>query len=123
MRSRWLFRHIVRGNYWFLLYKYRRVCNFLIAVSVTAKMESHFAHNTPETPKLSMKRPSTIQTILRSFLVQNHNLNSFGAEFMRSEEMAAVGERAALEQVPKIKQLLARLDPHLFPLPAESIAE
>ena len=27
---------------------------------------------------------------------------------------SAVGEQAALEQVPRIKQLLARLDPQLF---------
>ena len=35
-------------------------------------------------------------------------------EFMRSKEVAAIGEAAALEQIPKIKQLLARLDPQLF---------
>jgi predicted acylesterase/phospholipase RssA/CRP-like cAMP-binding protein len=106
-------------------------CNFVIAVSVTAKMESHFARNTPETPTANMRRPSTLQTLFRSFLVQNHNLNALGVQgadvviapdvtgfdlthFMRAEELAAVGEQAALEQVPRIKQLLARLDPQLF---------
>ena len=70
-------------------------------------------------------------TLLRSLLVQNHNLNAMGVqpadvviepdvtgfdltEFMRAKELAAIGEAAALEQVPKIRQLLARLDPQLF---------
>ena len=68
---------------------------------------------------------------MRSLLVQNHNLNAFGvqpadvviepdvtgfdsAEFMRAKELAAIGEAAALEQVPKIRRLLNRLDPQLF---------
>ena len=72
-----------------------------------------------------------MQTLLRSLLVQNHSLNAFGvqpadvviepdvtgfdlAEFMRAKELAAIGEAAALEQIPKIRQLLARLDPQLF---------
>ena len=35
--------------------------------------------------------------------------------FMRSKEMSAVGEAATLEQIAKIKHLLSRLDPQLFP--------
>ena len=35
-------------------------------------------------------------------------------EFMRARELFAVGEQAALVQVPKIQQLLARLDLVLF---------
>ena len=106
-------------------------CNFVIAVSVTAKMEKEFCDITAENTKPSKKRPSSLQTILRSLLVQNHNLNAFGVrpadmviepdvtgfdltEFMRAKELAAIGEAAALEQVPKIQQLLTRLDPQLF---------
>jgi len=37
--------------------------------------------------------------------------------FMRAKEFAAIGEAAALEQIPRIRQLLARLDPQLFPSP------
>ncbi len=33
---------------------------------------------------------------------------------MRAKELAAIGEAAALEQIPKIRRLLARLDPQLF---------
>ncbi|MCE9533127.1 MAG: patatin-like phospholipase family protein [Planctomycetes bacterium] len=112
-------------------------CNFVIAVSVTAKMEKRFCEITSEKPVRSGKKPSTIQTILRSLLVQNHSLNAIGVqpadvviepdvtefdltEFMRAKELAAIGEAAALEQIPKIQQLLTRLDPQLFPWSAEA---
>jgi predicted acylesterase/phospholipase RssA len=106
-------------------------CNFLIAVSVTAKIKSEFGVNKPETPTLGMQTPSSVQTLLRTLEVQNFNLNRVGAqpaevviepevvdfdlsEFMRAKELARVGEQAALIQLPKIKQLLARLDAGLF---------
>lgn len=106
-------------------------CNFVIAVSVTAKIEHRFGDNKPDTPTLRMKSPSTLKTILRSLLVQNHNLNDIGVRaadvviapdvtgfdltaFMRARELAAVGEQAALAQIPRIQQLLTRLDPELF---------
>ena len=106
-------------------------CNFLIAVSVTAKIRSEFGVNKPETPTFGMRTPSSLQTLLRTLEVQNFNLNRVGAqpaevviepevvdfglpEFMRARELAAVGEQAALVQVPKIKQLLKRLDAGLF---------
>ena len=77
------------------------------------------------------KKPGVVQTLLRSLLVQNHSLNAFGVqpadvviepdvtgfdltEFMRAKELAAIGEAAAIEQIPKIRQLLTRLDPQLF---------
>ncbi|MHC1764540.1 MAG: patatin-like phospholipase family protein [Verrucomicrobiia bacterium] len=109
-----------------------RGCNFIIAVSVTAKIERHFGGNHPNTPTARMRAPSTLKTLLRSLQVQNHSLNAIGvraaevtiepdvtgfdlAEFMRAQELAAVGEQAALVQIPQIKQLLTRLDPELFP--------
>jgi predicted acylesterase/phospholipase RssA/CRP-like cAMP-binding protein len=107
-------------------------CNFVIAVSVTAKMEKQFCDITPETPTPPRKQPSVVQTILRSLLVQNYSLNAFGVqpadvviepdvtgfdltEFMRAKELAAIGEAATLEQIPNIQQLLTRLDGQLFP--------
>ena len=106
-------------------------CNFVIAISVTAKLETRFCDIKPGQPILSRNKPGIGPTILRSLLVQNHNLNAFGvqpadvviepdvtgvdsAEFMRAKELAAIGEAAALEQVPKIHRLLNRLDPQLF---------
>jgi predicted acylesterase/phospholipase RssA len=106
-------------------------CNFVIAISVTAKLETRFCDISAEEPTLSRKNPGIGPTILRSLMVQNHNLNAFGvqpadvviepdvtgidaAEFMRAKELAVIGEAAALEQVPKIHRLLNRLDPQLF---------
>jgi NTE family protein len=106
-------------------------CNFVIAVSVTAKMETEFCDIKSERPTLRTTRPGMIATLLRSLLVQSHNLNAFGVqpadvviepdvtgfdmtEFERAKELAAVGEAAALEKIPRIRQLLARLDPQLF---------
>jgi NTE family protein len=34
--------------------------------------------------------------------------------FPRAKEMAAIGQAAGLDAVPRIRQLLTRLDPHLF---------
>ncbi|MGO9467935.1 MAG: patatin-like phospholipase family protein [Isosphaeraceae bacterium] len=106
-------------------------CNFVIAVSVTAKLETSFCDISPEEPTLSRKNPGIVPTIFRSLLVQNYNLNAFGvqpadvviepdatsidaSEFMRAKELAVIGEAAAREQVPKIHRLLNRLDPQLF---------
>jgi NTE family protein len=108
-------------------------CNFVIAVSVTAKMELEFASNRPDTPTDQMRSASVIQTLLRSYLVQNHSVNSIGvqsadfviepdvtrfelSEFTRADEMAAVGKQTTWEAIPKIRQLLNRLDSELFPL-------
>jgi len=69
--------------------------------------------------------------MLRTLEVQNVSLNAIGvqpaevviapevadfdlSEFMRAKELFAIGEKAALVQIPKIQQLLARLDPVLF---------
>ena len=108
-------------------------CNFVIAVSVTAKIERQFGDNQPDTPTSRMRTPSTLQTLLRSLQVQNYNLNAIGvqpaevtiepdvtafdlSQFMRAQELAAAGEQAAVGQIPHIKQLLGRLDPELFRL-------
>ena len=78
------------------------------------------------------KKPAMVPTLLRSLLVQNHCLNAHGvqpahmviepdvtgfdpAEFARTRELAAVGEAAAVAQIPRIRKLLSRLDPQLFP--------
>src|SRR5262245_23058834 len=106
------------------------MCNFLIAVSVTANIRTKFGVNTPDTPTPSMRIPSSLRTLLRTLEVQNFNLNRFGvqpaevviapdvadidlSEFMRARELAEIGEQAARIQMPKIKELLARLDARL----------
>src|SRR5262245_48887253 len=106
-------------------------CNFVIAVSVTAKMEKQFCDIKPGGPAAPKAKPGIVQTLLRSLLVQNHCLNAFGVqpadmviepdltdfdltEFVRTVELAAVGEAATVAQVPRIRRLLSRLDPQLF---------
>jgi NTE family protein len=108
-------------------------CNLVIAVSVTTKIATQFGANKPDTPTPSMRIPSSLQTMLRTLEVQNVSLNAIGvqpaevviapevadfdlSEFMRAKELFAIGEQAALVQIPKIQQLLARLDPVLFRL-------
>ena len=114
----------------------RKGCNFVIAVSVTAKMELEFANNRSDTPAHKTRPASTIETLLRSYLVQNHSVNSLGVQaadfviepdvtqfeltaFTRTDEMAAVGEQTTLEVISEIRELLHRLDPELFPLPKD----
>jgi predicted acylesterase/phospholipase RssA len=107
-------------------------CNFVIAVSVTAKLESRFGKNEPDTPTEKMRSPSTIQTVLRSYIVQSMNMNSIGVQpadiviepdvtdfdltaFARTDELAAIGEQSTLEALPEIQKLLGELDRGLFP--------
>lgn len=107
-------------------------CNFVIAVSVTAKMDREFARNRADTPFSKMRSASTIQTVLRSFLVQSTSVNAIGVqpadfviepdvsgfeltEFSRTDELAAIGEDATRKALPQIKQLLSRLDGEMFP--------
>jgi NTE family protein len=108
-------------------------CNFVIAVSVTAKIARQFGANKPDTPTPSMRTLSSLRTLFRTLEVQNVSLNAIGvrpaevviepevsdfdlSEFMRPKELFAVGEQAALVQIPKIRQLLVQLDPALFRL-------
>lgn len=111
-------------------------CNFVIAVSVTARIEKQFCGIAAGAPRPRRRKPTIVQTLLRSLLVQNYSLRAFGAqpadvviepdvtgfdlaEFVRAKELAAIGEAATLEQVPKIQQLLNRLDPKLFGPPTK----
>jgi predicted acylesterase/phospholipase RssA len=108
-----------------------RGCNFVIAVSVTARMERQFCDITPEAPTPTRSKPTVMRTLLRSLLVQNHSLNAIGVqpadvviepdvtrfdltEFVRAKEFSAIGEAAARERIPRIQELLTRLDPQLF---------
>jgi predicted acylesterase/phospholipase RssA/CRP-like cAMP-binding protein len=106
-------------------------CNFVIAVSVTAKIKEEFASNNPNTLTEKMKSASVLETIMRTYVVQNVNMNSVGVqpadfviqpdvrdfditEFSRADEMSAIGAETALELLPKLKQILSRVDDKLF---------
>ena len=53
-------------------------CNFVIAVSVTARLEKRFGDLTPGRAGRRRKKPGVVPTIFRSLQVQNHNLNAYG---------------------------------------------
>jgi predicted acylesterase/phospholipase RssA len=69
-------------------------CNFVIAVSVTAKMETRFCDITPEKSTPTKGKPGIFSTLLRSLLVQNHSLNSHGvrpADVVIEPDLTAYG--------------------------------
>ena len=106
-------------------------CNFVIAVSVTSKIKSEFASNRPDTPTSKMKGASVLETIMRTYIVQNLNMNSVGVqpadfviqpnmsefnstEFSRADEMATIGRETAIQSIPELKRLLSQVDGKLF---------
>lgn len=107
-------------------------CNFVIASSVTAKLEREFVGIRADQDNQKPKKPSALKVMMRGYLVQNYNMNSVGvqpadyviepdvtafdlSEFERADEMAAVGQKATHEVISSIKEQLAKLDKDLFP--------
>lgn len=107
-------------------------CNFVLASSVTAKLEPEFMGIRADQPGRLHKSPSVLKAIMRGNLVQSFNMNSVGvqpadfviepdvtafdlSEFERTDELAAVGARTTNEAVTTIKQQLSKLDRDLFP--------
>ena len=103
-------------------------CNFVIASTVTAKLERQFEG---VRSKLSGHFFSTIQVIMRQNLVQGYNMNSVGvqpadfviapdvtsfdiSEFTRVDEMARIGETTTNANVADLRKMLSRLDSRLF---------
>ncbi len=106
-------------------------CNFVIASSVTAKLDRDFM----EIRKLGRPRRSlffsSIQVIMRQSLVQSYSMNAIGvspadfvltpdvtafdiSEFTRADEMAEIGYRHTLQQASELASKLRTLDPPLF---------
>jgi predicted acylesterase/phospholipase RssA/CRP-like cAMP-binding protein len=106
-------------------------CNFVIASTVTAKLEKDFMGiRSKKSPGMS-KFISTIQVIMRQHMIQGYSMNAVGvqpadfviapdvtsfdlSEFTRADEMAVVGERATEKSVRQLKGMLSKLDPKLF---------
>ena len=106
-------------------------CNFVIAVSVSAKLEQEFANIRPDSPGPKYRTPSAIQTIMRGYMVQSVNMNSVGVqpadlvieldvtkfdltEFTRTAELAAIGVETTERSMESIRTALADLDKELF---------
>ncbi|MGI9515542.1 MAG: patatin-like phospholipase family protein [Pirellulaceae bacterium] len=106
-------------------------CNYVIAVSVTAHLEQQFGKIRPDTPGPKYKVPSTVQTIMRGYMVQSVNMNSVGvqpadviiepdvtgfdiSEFTRTDELAAVGAETTQATLEEIRKSLSQIDSQLF---------
>lgn len=104
-----------------------RGADLVIGVDVTWKLAPRFGGNAPSTPTHRMRRPSMLETFLRLSEVQDAGLSAlrshyvdlmitpdasafeFG-DFSRAHELANVGEAAAAEVLPQLKQLIADLE-------------
>jgi NTE family protein len=103
-------------------------CNFVIASSVTAKLEKDFEGLRS---MVSSRFFSTIQVIMRQTIVQNYNMNTVEVQpadwvvapdvtsfdmsaFTRAEEMAQIGEATTNATVASLGKMLSRLDVQLF---------
>ena len=107
-------------------------CNFVIASSVTAKLEADFGGISADQPGKKRESLSVLNVLMRASMVQNFNMNSVGvqpadfliepdvtafdlSEFERTDELAAVGESSTSEVLEMLKQQLSKLDSELFP--------
>ncbi len=106
-------------------------CNFVIASTVTAKLEKDFMGIRSNKPRGAGKFLSTIQVIMRQAMIQSYSMNAVGvqpadfviapnmtafdlSEFTRADEMAVIGESTTNETVHQLKAMLLKLDAKLF---------
>ncbi|XZE19521.1 patatin-like phospholipase family protein [Pirellulaceae bacterium SH449] len=105
-------------------------CNFVIASTVTAKLDKDFMQiRQLGRPKRTLF--SSVQVIMRQALVQSYSMNAIGVSpadfviapdvtefdisaFTRADEMALVGERIVSDQIQSLKAQLRLLDSKLF---------
>jgi predicted acylesterase/phospholipase RssA len=109
-------------------------CNSVIGVDVSAHIEQQVGDNDASTPAEKMKQPGVVATMLRCLRVQAHNMSRVGADpadvmikpdvssfdasaFTRTPEMAEVGYRTTNESLPRIREVLHKLDANLFAQP------
>jgi predicted acylesterase/phospholipase RssA len=106
-------------------------CNFVIASTVTAKLEKDFAGIRSKGRSRSSALFSSIQVIMRERMIQGYNMNAVGvqpadfviapdvtsfdiSEFTRADEMALIGEMTTNANVASLRKMLGKLDPKLF---------
>jgi predicted acylesterase/phospholipase RssA len=106
-------------------------CNFVIASTVTSRIEKDFMGIRSKKTRGVGKLIASIQVIMRQSMIQGYSMNAVGvqpadfvidpdvtafdlSEFTRADEMAVVGERTTNESVLRLKAMLAKLDPKLF---------
>ena len=106
-------------------------CNFVIASTVTAKLEKAFGRPHAKRRWFRGRGVSTIKVILRQHMIQSREMNAVGArpadfviapdvtsfdisEFTRADEMARIGEATANATVTNLLKMLSKLDSKLF---------
>lgn len=106
-------------------------CNFVIASSVTAKLEKDFVGMCSNGLSGGKRLFSTIPVIMRQTMIQRHSINAVGvqpadfviapdvtsfdlSEFTRADEMARIGEVTTNATVAQLSTMLNKLDPKLF---------
>lgn len=111
--------------------------DFVVGVDVTCRIRQEFGGNRPETPTDKMKDPNSIETLLRIFESQAHNIgklrnqvvdfwirpdtSAFGiVDFHRTAAIAAAGEAAAEASVSDLKKRLIDLENRLLESPRPS---
>ena len=107
-------------------------CNFVIASTVTAKLEQDFMGIRSKKSLGMSKYMTTIQVMMRQSMIQSYSMNemcvepadfviapdvtSFDiADFTRADEMAVIGEKTTNTSIHQLKAMLSKLDPKLFP--------
>ncbi|MGO9110853.1 MAG: hypothetical protein ACLP9L_16655 [Thermoguttaceae bacterium] len=106
-------------------------CNFVIASTVSAKLEKDFLGIRSRKARGVSRYFSTMQVIMRQNMIQNYNMNSVGvqpadfviapdvtafdlSEFTRADEMAIIAENTTNASVQQLKSMLSKLDTKLF---------
>lgn len=105
-----------------------RGADLIVGVDVTAKLRQRFARNTPGTNTEAMRRPGLVETLWRVTEVQDYNISSLRTssfvdlmicpdtsgfdfvDFSQGIPLAEVGEAAAEEAIPQLKQMLEDLE-------------
>lgn len=106
-------------------------CNFVIASTVTARLEKDFMNIRSKKSLGAGRFMSTIHVVMRQSMIQNHSMNAVGIQpadfvitpdvtafdisaFTRADEMAVIGELTTSESIERLKAMLAKLDAKVF---------
>jgi predicted acylesterase/phospholipase RssA/CRP-like cAMP-binding protein len=106
-------------------------CNFVIASTVTAKLEKDFMGIRSTGPSRRGPFFPTIQVLMRQSMIQHRSMNAVGvqpadfviapdmtsfdiSEFTRADEMAFIGETTTNATVANLRKMLGKLDSKLF---------
>jgi predicted acylesterase/phospholipase RssA len=106
-------------------------CNFVIASSVTTKIEKDFMGIGSEARSRRRRAFPTLQVLMRQQMIQHHSMTAVGvqpadfviapdvssfdiSEFTRADEMARIGEATTNATVSHLLKMLSKLDSKLF---------